>query len=108
MTAAVVAVAVLASLVLARRPPPIDERLPMTAAGDASTEAPSNERTDGDPVVDPDAGTASSAASDQGAGDPPGDGAASGEVVVHVAGAVTAPGVVRLAATGRIVDAVAA
>ncbi|MFN7151665.1 MAG: helix-hairpin-helix domain-containing protein, partial [Microthrixaceae bacterium] len=51
-----------------------------------------------------DAGTGSGSSG----ADPPGDGAASGEVVVHVAGAVTAPGVVRLAATGRIVDAVAA
>jgi competence protein ComEA len=116
--AAVVAIAVLTALVLARRPPPIDERLPMTAAGDVSTEGGPNAGTDGEPAAARDAGSsapqsgdpapAPSTSSSQGVGDPSGEGAVSGEVVVHVAGAVAAPGVVRLAATGRIVDAVAA
>lgn len=117
LTAALVALAVVASLVLARRPPPIDERLPMTAAGDASSDASASGDMDGGTTADPGGanGTGSSASGPPTPADPssssdPVAGAdpASGEVVVHVAGAVASPGVVRLAASGRIVDAVAA
>jgi competence protein ComEA len=94
--AVAIAVVVLASLVLARRPPPIDERLPMTAAGEASPAVTSSGDVDEGQPSEPAASSGSA------------EGTASGEVVVHVAGAVAAPGVVRLAASGRIVDAVAA
>lgn len=96
--AVVVAVALVATLVVARRPPPIEERLPRAdadraAAGgqqiDATAEAPVPRDADG-------------SASDPGAGE---QGA---QLVVHVAGAVAAPGVVRLPQGSRVVDAVAA
>lgn len=101
---------VVASLLLARRPPPIDDRLPMTSAADGAGGVAAGPASEGaaDPADDDGASSATGDAAGSDAASRPEDGVDSGEVVVHVAGAVAAPGVVRLAATGRIVDAVAA
>ncbi len=95
--------AVVAAVVLARRPPPIEDRLPVastTDAADAGTaaDAGSDDRLPADASVAdaPSADVASTTA----AGD--------AQVVVHVAGAVTSPGVVRLSSGSRVVDAVSA
>lgn len=106
----VVVVGVLASLLLARRPPPIDDRLPMTSAADGvgGVAADTSDRGTTDPTDEDGASSATGGAAGSDAASRPEKGVDSGEVVVHVAGAVATPGVVRLAATGRIVDAVAA
>ena len=95
--AALAAVVVVAALVLVlgwiRRPPPAEDTLPRAATtGEASPPDADGSTT----VVD----AATSAA--------PAGAAASGPVTVHVAGAVTAPGVVSLPAGSRAVDAVTA
>lgn len=93
-TVAVIVVGFLGWKLLAPPPPPPEMRLPFV-----STTAPS--------VVD----DASNADSDDTAGTDsagPGSGQESDEVVVHVAGAVGAPGVQHLAAGSRVVDAVEA
>jgi competence protein ComEA len=84
-----VAVALIAGLVVWRRPAPIDERLPITT-GPAST-APDASSTPGSSTT-PDSSTTAPA----------------GPLIVHVAGAVVSPGVVRLSAGSRVVDAVRA
>lgn len=81
--AAAVVVVVVAALVFWRRPAPIDERLPITSG----------------PVTT--ATTATDASR-------PSSTAPAGPLVVHVAGAVISPGVVRVSADGRVVDAVRA
>lgn len=94
VVAAAVVVVVVTALVLWRRPAPIDERLPITS-GPVSTGA---EPTGAEPTgaTGSTAGTGSSSTSPV------------GPLVVHVAGAVASPGVVRVAAGGRVVDAVRA
>jgi len=71
------------------RPAPIEDRMPVAV----QTDAPDG--TDPDEPADPAAGAGSS-------------GEVSGEVSVHVAGAVARPGVVELADGARVTDAVAA
>ncbi len=100
-TAAVAAVVLLASVagvVWFRRPPPVDEQLPLTAAAAAG------------------AGAAPSGPAG-GPGSGPGDGGlpmastttvAQGPLVVHVAGAVVRPGVVTVPGGARVADALAA
>lgn len=104
-----VAVALVATLVVARRPPPIEERLPRADADRAPVGGQQIDATAEDPVPPPDdhgsardPGVGGGAAGEQGAGE---QGA---QLVVHVAGAVAAPGVVRLPQGSRVVDAVAA
>lgn len=91
-----VVAAVGVALVLDRRPAPVEERLP-TAADEAAASAPVPE---GGAVAAPDGGA-----------DPASGGGGTGEagpVLVHVAGAVAAPGVVELPGGSRVVDAVEA
>lgn len=104
--AVVAVVAVVLALTVWRRPPPIDERLPVADA----------ERTGSSPDRSGDAAgeVADPATSAEGAGaDGIGDGSGvetdpPAQLVVHVAGAVTSPGVVHLAGGSRVVDAVRA
>lgn len=84
-------VIVVASLTVARRPPPIEDRLPL-----ATEQAPATVTTG--PVPEGPDPSPSTSASD----------AASAGVVVHVVGAVARPGVVRLPGEARAVDAVEA
>jgi competence protein ComEA len=84
-----------AAATLFRRPPPIEDRLPI--AGE-ETVAPSGPSTTG-PAVE---------GSTPGADDVPAGSGGPTQVVVHVAGAVTSPGVVRLSTGSRVVDAVSA
>jgi competence protein ComEA len=104
--------AAVAGVTFFRRPPPIEDRLPVagepgsvpsTSAAGAADPAPGAEGG----AEEGDAGN-DGAANDGAAGG--GDGAAGGptQVVVHVAGAVTSPGVVRLSTGSRVVDAVSA
>ena len=99
---AVLGVAVTAALLVwDRRPPPIEERLPRAAeevAASGATGADEQGVSSADPVAGAEPGTPER---------PAGEGA-QGEVFVHVAGAVTSPGVVQLPSTGRVVDAVRA
>lgn len=84
--------AVVALVVLQRRPPPIDDRLPRADAA-ATTVA----------VADPAGGPPTTAA---GAAADASSTTVAGRIVVHVAGAVTSPGVVEVAGDSRVVDAV--
>lgn len=84
--------AVVALVVLQRRPPPIDDRLPRADAA-ATTVA----------VADPAGGPPTTAA---GAAGDASSTTVAGRIVVHVAGAVTSPGVVEVAGDSRVVDAV--
>jgi competence protein ComEA len=91
---AVVVLAV-AAAVFMRRPPPIEEQLPMADGGSGAASSTTRPNDVGD-TAEP---------------DPAGSGAGEGQpqqLVVHVAGAVSAPGVVRLSAASRVVDAVTA
>jgi competence protein ComEA len=86
------------------RPAALEDRIPM--APGATTSAPAGGSAQGD------AGTGPSGAGD-GTASPvevPSEAASSesGEMVVHVVGAVGAPGVVRVGAGSRVIDAVAA
>jgi len=95
-----------AAAVFVRRPPPIEERLPMADSGGVTSDAASEPTGAGSPPT-----SASDSTSESAAGR--GDGTEGSErlpeqLVVHVAGAVTAPGVVRLSAASRVVDAVTA
>jgi competence protein ComEA len=100
------AVAVAAALLLDRRPPPIEQRLPLASEEPASEEpasaASATQRSDspggGAAEAAGDAQEAEEAAADDGDGTP--------QVFVHVAGAVSAPGVVELPGGSRVVDAV--
>ena len=94
--AALACAAVVAAVVLLdRRPPAVEERLPL-----ASEESPVSTAAEAGPSDGAAAGT-------QAEGDVlEGDG--TGAVFVHVAGAVTSPGVVDLPAGSRVVDAVRA
>lgn len=101
IAAGVVALLVLVALVVARRPAPIEDRLPV--AGEQSHAA----QSDGagaagptDPPTDPVAPVDGDAVGSSGP--------VAADVVVHVVGAVARPGVVRLAADARAVDAVEA
>lgn len=111
--AIVVAVTLVATLVVARRPPPIEERLPRADADRAPASGQQVDATAEDPVPPDDDGSArdpgvgGGAAGEQGAGEQ-GAGEQSTQLVVHVAGAVAAPGVVRLPQGSRVVDAVSA
>jgi competence protein ComEA len=98
------AAAVVATVVVVPfgRPPPLEDRLPVADPAAAA----------GDPSVAGDEGGAeapsgAAAASPEETGDDA-DAAAGGPVVVHVAGAVTSPGVVTLEPGSRVVDAVTA
>ncbi|MDQ2677344.1 MAG: SLBB domain-containing protein, partial [Actinomycetota bacterium] len=82
-----VAVVIAAVLVVTqRRPPAVDDRLPRAVA--TSTTAPADATS-----PPPAAGASSTVAPDA-------------RIVVHVAGAVSTPGVVELPASSRVVDAV--
>ncbi len=101
--AAVLAVAVVVAVVVWRRPPPIEDRLPIAATGTATG-------TGSDTASDT-AGAGDTAAGQGGNGGSLTTTTAPGgptELVVHVAGAVAAPGVVRLGAGTRVTDAVTA
>lgn len=100
---ALAVIAVVVALVVARRPPPIEERLPVATA-DPAAPAGREPQASGEPPTAP--GTGSTAAGPATSGSAAGGQAA--PLVVHVAGAVAAPGVVRLPAGSRVVDAVAA
>lgn len=105
-----VALGATTAVVLARRPPPIEDRLPL--ASNTDTAATSSGVPDG--ADGPSAATSGADAAGAGgpggggSGDPTGASSDSTQVVVHVAGAVTSPGVVRLSAGSRVVDAVTA
>jgi competence protein ComEA len=77
------------------RPAPLEERIPMAA--DPTTSTPGGDPAAGDGSSASSAGTSSADAS-----------AEPQELVVHVVGAVGAPGVVRVGAGSRVVDAVVA
>lgn len=87
--AAVCVAGVGAVLLLDRRPPPVEEQLPLADAGTPSSS--------------PSSPAQSSPSSTVASGDDAAD-----EVVVHVAGAVASPGVVELPSGSRVVDAVRA
>ncbi|MGH9213451.1 MAG: ComEA family DNA-binding protein [Acidimicrobiales bacterium] len=87
--AGLVVAGVLGWKLLAPPPPPPEMQLPFV-----STTGPSGGSTDGGDAGDPAADATSPPTSEQ------------DEVVIHVAGAVAAPGVHRLAADARVVDAV--
>lgn len=76
-------------------PPPIEMQLPMATTAPAGVPA---DPASGGPT------TTAGAGADAGAG--AGPSTAAGEVVVHVAGAVAGPGVQRLPAGARVVDAI--
>jgi competence protein ComEA len=81
------------------RPAPLEDRIPMAAG--ATTSAPAGASPPGaagSSAADAGDGTATPAATPQ----------ESGELVVHVVGAVGAPGVVRVGVGSRVIDAVAA
>jgi competence protein ComEA len=101
------AAAIVAVLVLLDRPPPIEERLPL-AADAASTDTTRDDPADPAAAVDTEVDDAAAGDSAAGDGDPSVAGPDGGQVVVHVAGAVAAPGVVRLGNGSRVVDAVTA
>lgn len=99
MVAAVVGVAIMvAAFTVARRPPTIEDRLPMASEGTPSAAAAA---ASGAPAESAGSVAASGVA-------PASSVPAEVEVVVHVVGAVARPGVVRLPAAARAVDAVEA
>jgi competence protein ComEA len=107
-----VALGVTMAVLLAGRPPPIEDRLPLATSTDMV--APSSGVPHG---ADGSSADSSGADADAAGADGPGGGGSgnpteaspgSTQVVVHVAGAVTSPGVVRLSAGSRVVDAVTA
>lgn len=91
MLAVVVAVVVVTTMVLLRRPPPIEERLPRADADQASAAGSGPEEATTGPGSEGTTSTSEPA-----------------ELLVHVAGAVSSPGVVRLPGGSRVVDAVEA
>lgn len=103
----VVVVALVATLVVARRPPPIEERLPRADADRAPAGGQQIDAT-ADSSVPPNDGSAHDPGVGGGAASAGGAAEQGSQLVVHVAGAVAAPGVVRLPQGSRVVDAVAA
>ena len=104
VAAAVVCAAVVAALLLFdRRPPPIEERLPLAAEETSPTSALS-----GDTTGAAQAGGDTAAAPGGPVVGGPADEEEAGAVFVHVAGAVSRPGVVDLPSGSRVVDAVRA
>lgn len=105
--AVVAVVAVVLALTVWRRPPPIDERLPVAdgeRTGSSLDTAVDAAGGDADPTATGDEVGAEGSRGEGSVGenDPP------AQLVVHVAGAVTSPGVVHLAGGSRVVDAVRA
>jgi competence protein ComEA len=102
------AAAVVATVVVVPfgRPPPLEDRLPVAdpaaAAGDPSVAG------DEGGAEAPSGAAAASPEERSGETGDDADAAAGGPVVVHVAGAVTSPGVVTLEPGSRVVDAVTA
>jgi competence protein ComEA len=113
IVAALAVVAVLGWRLLAPPAPPPEVAIPFTDTD--ATDEMSGSAADGGPAADGGALPGPAAAEEPGVGAPTSVGAEPGaagvggavaEVVVHVAGAVAAPGVQRLPAGARVVDAV--
>ncbi len=116
VVAGVLALAVLAAVTLGGRPPPIEERLPLASASSADRTDAGNGASAGATAEDAagggDVGAVLASSGVAGNVEPSeagsGPSAGSAALVVHIAGAVTVPGVVRLGAGTRVVDAVTA
>lgn len=101
-----VLVVVAALLVTQRRPPPIDDRLPVADASAAASPGASPTPTSPEGLTAGPAAGAGGSTADDASGSS--TSVPVGDLVVHVAGAVSAPGVVEVRSGGRVVDAVRA
>lgn len=104
----VVAVVVVVATVLLRRPAPIEERLPLAAGSSEQPATPLSPSSPSPTSGSPSSGSAEAASPGAVSPGSSADAAGGAQLVVHVAGAVAAPGVVRLSTGSRVVDAVTA